>query len=124
MQQATAAVVELPIVGELPSLGSATGWLNSQPLTAAVCGGKSFSSTSAPTPASTGYASFPMFAQGGDWGAHPNRAKAAEFAGVRQEECGDIQRVGQRGLRAVETRRVGWIVLDIAVIVGVIATKW
>ena len=34
MQQATAAAVQLPIEGELPSLGSVTGWLNSQPLTA------------------------------------------------------------------------------------------
>jgi thiol-disulfide isomerase/thioredoxin len=31
----TPAAVQLPIEGELPSLGSATGWLNSQPLTAA-----------------------------------------------------------------------------------------
>jgi thiol-disulfide isomerase/thioredoxin len=32
-QQTTAAGVQLPIEGEMPSLGSATGWLNSQPLT-------------------------------------------------------------------------------------------
>jgi hypothetical protein len=30
----------LPIEGELPSLGGATGWLNSQPLTAAGLRGK------------------------------------------------------------------------------------
>src|SRR6202046_4192788 len=30
-----AQVVRLPVEGEMPSLGSATGWLNSQPLTAA-----------------------------------------------------------------------------------------
>jgi hypothetical protein len=40
VQQATAAGVELPIEGELPSLGSVTGWLNSQPLTAAGLRGK------------------------------------------------------------------------------------
>jgi hypothetical protein len=40
VQQATAAGVQLPVEGELPSLGSATGWLNSQPLTAAGLGGK------------------------------------------------------------------------------------
>src|SRR5213083_3171012 len=34
------AAVHLPIEGELPSLGSATGWLNSQPLTAAGLRGK------------------------------------------------------------------------------------
>ena len=28
VQQATAAGLQLPIEGELPSLGSATGWLN------------------------------------------------------------------------------------------------
>src|SRR5215469_10096966 len=33
MDQATAAEVQLPIEGDLPSLGGATGWLNSQPLT-------------------------------------------------------------------------------------------
>ncbi len=40
MQQATAAAVQLPIEGELPSLGGVTGWLNSQPLTAAGLRGK------------------------------------------------------------------------------------
>src|SRR5215216_3266815 len=35
VQQMTPAAVQLPIEGELPSLGSATAWLNSQPLTAA-----------------------------------------------------------------------------------------
>lgn len=39
-QQATPAAVELPIEGELPSLDGATGWLNSQPLTAAGLRGK------------------------------------------------------------------------------------
>ena len=34
------AAVQLPDQGELPSLGSATGWLNSQPLTAAGLRGK------------------------------------------------------------------------------------
>src|SRR5262250_1798974 len=34
------AAAELPIEGELPSLGSASGWLNSQPLTAANLRGK------------------------------------------------------------------------------------
>ena len=36
----TAAEVQLPIEGDLPSLGGATGWLNSQPLTAAGLRGK------------------------------------------------------------------------------------
>jgi thiol-disulfide isomerase/thioredoxin len=36
----TPAAVQLPIEGELPSLGSANGWLNSQPLTAAKLRGK------------------------------------------------------------------------------------
>ena len=40
MQQATAAGLQLPVEGEFPSLGSATGWLNSQPLTAAGLRGK------------------------------------------------------------------------------------
>src|SRR5437899_2842392 len=30
-------------------------------------------------------------------GAHANRARAVELAGVRQEECGDIHRVGKSG---------------------------
>jgi thiol-disulfide isomerase/thioredoxin len=34
------AAVQLPVEGELPSLGSATGWLNSPPLTAADLRGK------------------------------------------------------------------------------------
>ena len=34
VQRATAAELQLPIEGELPSLGGAIGWLNSQPLTA------------------------------------------------------------------------------------------
>jgi thiol-disulfide isomerase/thioredoxin len=33
MQQTTATPIHLPIEGTLPSLGGATGWLNSQPLT-------------------------------------------------------------------------------------------
>ena len=33
VQQMTPARVQLPIEGELPSLGGATGWLNSPPLT-------------------------------------------------------------------------------------------
>ena len=40
MDQATAAEVQLPIEGALPSLGGATGWLNSKPLTAAGLRGK------------------------------------------------------------------------------------
>src|SRR6266851_7567532 len=38
--QTTPATVKLPIEGELPSLGGATGWLNSPPLTAASLRGK------------------------------------------------------------------------------------
>jgi thiol-disulfide isomerase/thioredoxin len=38
--QSTPAAVQLAIEGELPSLGSATGWLNSPPLTAAGLRGK------------------------------------------------------------------------------------
>ena len=40
MQQGKAAALQLPIEGELPSLSGATGWLNSQPLTAADLRGK------------------------------------------------------------------------------------
>jgi thiol-disulfide isomerase/thioredoxin len=40
MQQMTPAPVQLPIEGKLPSLGSATEWLNSQALTAADLRGK------------------------------------------------------------------------------------
>ena len=40
VQQMTPAAVRLPIEGELPSLGSATEWLNSPPLTAAGLRGK------------------------------------------------------------------------------------
>jgi thiol-disulfide isomerase/thioredoxin len=40
VQQMTAAAVRLPVEGELPSLGGATGWLNSPPLTAADLRGK------------------------------------------------------------------------------------
>jgi len=36
----TAAMASLPVEGELPSLGGATGWLNSQPLTKADLRGK------------------------------------------------------------------------------------
>jgi thiol-disulfide isomerase/thioredoxin len=39
-QQATPAGLQLPVEGELPSLSGATGWLNSQPLTAAGLRGK------------------------------------------------------------------------------------
>jgi thiol-disulfide isomerase/thioredoxin len=39
-QQTTPAAVRLPIEDELPSLGGATGWLNSPPLTAAGLRGK------------------------------------------------------------------------------------
>src|ERR1700736_4047384 len=39
-QQTTPATVKLPIEGELPSLGGATEWLNSPPLTAASLRGK------------------------------------------------------------------------------------
>jgi thiol-disulfide isomerase/thioredoxin len=38
--QVTPAAVQLPVEGELPSFGGATGWLNSQPLTAASLRGK------------------------------------------------------------------------------------
>jgi len=40
LQQITPAAVQLPIEGQLPSLGSATAWLNSQPLSAAGLRGK------------------------------------------------------------------------------------
>src|SRR5918998_455942 len=40
VQQMIGAAVQLPIEGELPSLGGTTGWLNSQPLTAASLRGK------------------------------------------------------------------------------------
>ncbi len=40
VQQMTPAAVQLPIEGELPSLGSATEWINSLPLTAAGLRGK------------------------------------------------------------------------------------
>ena len=40
VQQMTPAAARLPIEDEFPSLGSATGWLNSQPLTAAGLRGK------------------------------------------------------------------------------------
>src|SRR3979411_1328816 len=40
VQQITPAAAQLPIEDEFPSLGSATGWLNSQPLTAAGLRGK------------------------------------------------------------------------------------
>ena len=40
MQPMTSAAVLLPIEGELPSFGGATGWLNSQPLTAMGLRGK------------------------------------------------------------------------------------
>ena len=36
----TPSAVKLPIEGEMPSLGGATGWLNSQPLTTAGLRGK------------------------------------------------------------------------------------
>ena len=39
-QKITPAAVQLPIEGELPALGGANGWLNSQPLTAAGLRGK------------------------------------------------------------------------------------
>lgn len=39
-RQTTPAAAQLPIEGELPSLGGATGWLNSQPLTPAGLRGK------------------------------------------------------------------------------------
>jgi thiol-disulfide isomerase/thioredoxin len=40
VRQTTPAAAQLPIEGEFPSLGGATGWLNSQPLTAAGLRGK------------------------------------------------------------------------------------
>jgi thiol-disulfide isomerase/thioredoxin len=40
MQQMTPAALQLPVEGELPSLRSATGWLNSRPLTPAGLRGK------------------------------------------------------------------------------------
>jgi hypothetical protein len=39
-QKMKRAAVQLSIEGKLPSLGGATGWLNSQPLTAAGLRGK------------------------------------------------------------------------------------
>ena len=39
-RQMTPAAAQLPIEGEMPSLGGATGWLNSQPLTPAGLRGK------------------------------------------------------------------------------------
>ena len=59
VHQMTPAAVHLPIEGELPSLGSATAWLNSPPLTAPACAAKSCSSTSGPIPVSIGSASLP-----------------------------------------------------------------
>ena len=58
------ASARLPVEGELPSFGGATGWLNSPPLTPAGLRGKVVLAASGPTPASTGYASFPTFAPG------------------------------------------------------------
>ena len=40
VQRAALAAAELPVEGELPSLGGANGWLNSRPLTAADLRGK------------------------------------------------------------------------------------
>src|SRR5436853_4886886 len=40
VRQITFAAVQLPVEGELPSLGGAIGWLNSAPLTAAGLRGK------------------------------------------------------------------------------------
>jgi thiol-disulfide isomerase/thioredoxin len=40
VRRMTSAAVRLPIEGEFPSLGNATGWLNSQPLTVAGLHGK------------------------------------------------------------------------------------
>src|ERR1051325_6767510 len=40
VRQMTPAAIHLPVEGELPSLGGATEWLNSQPLTAAGLRGK------------------------------------------------------------------------------------
>jgi thiol-disulfide isomerase/thioredoxin len=40
VQQMTSAALRLPIEGRLPSLGGATGWLNSEPLAAAGLRGK------------------------------------------------------------------------------------
>lgn len=40
VQRMTRAEIQLPVEGELPSLGGATGWLNSQPLTAGSLRGK------------------------------------------------------------------------------------
>ena len=59
------AMAPLPVEGELPSLGGATGWLNSPPLTPAGLRGKVvLDRRSGPTPASTGCAHFPMSARG------------------------------------------------------------
>ncbi len=54
----------LPVEGELPSFGGATGWLNSPPLTPAGLRGKVVLAASGPIPASTGSASFPTSAPG------------------------------------------------------------
>jgi thiol-disulfide isomerase/thioredoxin len=40
VQQTTSKAAQLPIEGEFPSLGGATGWLNSPPLTAQALRGK------------------------------------------------------------------------------------
>ena len=64
VQQTTPKTVQLRIEGEFPSLGGATEWLNSPPLTAPACAEKSSSSISGPIPASIGDAHFPMFAHG------------------------------------------------------------
>jgi hypothetical protein len=86
------ASARLPVEGELPSFGGATGWLNSPPLTAAGLSGKSSSSTSGPLPASTGYASVPMCTPGCEILRPGTGGRRRAYARVRvREECRERQ---------------------------------
>jgi hypothetical protein len=64
VQQITSKAAQLPIEGEFPSLGGATGWLNSPPLTAEALRGKVVLVQVWTYSASTGSAHFPMSARG------------------------------------------------------------
>jgi hypothetical protein len=64
MHPMTSREAKLPVEGMLASLSGATAWLNSQPLMAEGLRGKVVSSTSGPTPASTGSVRNRMFAIG------------------------------------------------------------
>src|SRR5215467_1922096 len=61
MHKMVPAMTPLPVEGELSSLGSATEWLNSQPLTAASLRRKVILMMSGPIPASTGCAQLHTF---------------------------------------------------------------